>query len=89
MERVEEMLRPSLKTVVISSREGNMENSSDSFIYIVVIRIYTDSAILTANNRSRSAVGRGMIIKNIATMTNTVTTFFPTTFLRKFRVFTT
>ena len=78
------MLRPSLKTVVISSRDGNIENSRDSFMYIVVSRMYTDRAIFTAKSRSRSHVGKGMKIRKIARMTNTVTKFLPTIFLRKF-----
>ena len=77
------MLRPSLKTVVMSSRDGNMENSSDSFMYIVVRRMYTDRAMFTAKSRSRSHVGSGITMRNTARMTNTVTIFLPMTFFKK------
>lgn len=70
------MFRPSLKIVVIRSIDGKIDNSRGSLIYIVKRRITSDSAIFTTKSISSSHVGSGMIIRNIARITNTVTELF-------------
>ena len=62
--------------VVISSMEGNIENSSGSFMYMVIRRMTSESDIFTTKSISSSQVGSGMIIRNIARITNTVTMLF-------------
>ena len=55
--------------MVISRRDGKIENSRASEMFMVIIRIMTDSPMFTTSRRSSSCVGRGMI-KN-RTMTTT------------------
>ena len=59
--RVVDTFKPSRNRVVISSSEGNMENSSASEIFMVIIRIKMDNPMLTTSKTSISQVGRGMI----------------------------
>lgn len=70
------MFKPNRKIVVIRSIDGKIENSSGSFMYMVIRRITSDKAILTTNSISSSHVGSGMIIRKIARITNTVTMLF-------------
>ena len=70
------MFKPSRKIVVIRSIDGKIENSSGSFMYMVIRRITSDKAILTTNIISSSHVGSGMMIRKIARITNTVTMLF-------------
>ena len=70
------MFRPSLNIVVIRSNDGKIENSKGSLMYIVKRRITSDNAIFTTNSISSNHVGSGMIIRNIARITNTVTELF-------------
>ena len=55
--------------MVTSSRDGNIENSSASEIFMVIIRIIIAKPILTISKKSSRKVGSGMI-KN-KTMTTT------------------
>ena len=59
--------------MVIRSSDGKIENSSDSFVYIVISRITSDIPIFTTNIISSSHVGSGIMIRNTASITNTVT----------------
>ena len=65
-----ETFSPSRNRVVISSREGKMENSSASEMVMVIIRITMDREILIIISTSSRAGARG-IIRNM-TMTTTM-----------------
>ena len=60
--------------------EGKMENSSGSFMYMVISKMTNERQIFTLNNASSSHVGSGMMIRKIARITNTVTILFITLF---------
>ena len=64
------MLSPSLNNVVIKSREGKIENSRDSLIFIVISRIINDNDILSIKNISITNGFKGMNIKRTITITN-------------------
>ena len=70
---VDDMLSPSLKRVVISSREGNTENSSVSLIYMDITRINKDNDMFSINKKSSMGVGRGISIRNMIPMIPAVT----------------
>jgi len=65
---VDEIFSPSRNKVVIKSREGKIENSSGSLIYMVIHNIRKDMAMFTINIKSSTKVGRGIMIKNIIPM---------------------
>ena len=73
------MLRDSLNTVVISSIVGKDENSSASFIYIVISKIITESEMFTNSKKSSSAppatLLSGIMIARTIKITNTANTF--------------
>ena len=57
--RVEDTLRPRRNRVVISSREGKIENSSASEMLMVIIRIMMDSAMFSTIRTSSACLGSG------------------------------
>ena len=74
MERVDEMLSPSRKSVVMRRRVGKIENSRGSLTYIDIIRMTSESPIWKINKKSRIKVGSGMIRRKTIRTTNAVTT---------------
>ncbi|MBA7687765.1 hypothetical protein ES703_96237 [subsurface metagenome] len=60
--RVDATFRESLKRVVTRSREGNMEKSRGFSVYMAIRRIVIARVIFRARRKSRSIVGKGMII---------------------------
>ena len=70
---VVETLMPRRNSVVISKREGNMENSSGSRMVMVITRIIMESDIFNMIATSTSPAGRGMIKSNMIVITNITT----------------
>jgi len=69
-ELVEETFMPRRNRVVMSSREGKMENSRASDIFMVISRIITERAMLMTRRTSSIKVGRGKIRNSTTTTTN-------------------
>ncbi len=67
---VVDTLIPSRNKVVISSNDGNMENSSGSLIVMVITRIIIERDILMMIATSTSPTGSGMISSRIMVSTN-------------------
>ena len=78
---VEDIFNPSLKSVVTKSREGNIENSSDSFIFILISNITSDIDILSINITSNINGLSGIISNNTITITNRDTALFKSSFI--------
>ena len=72
--RVLDTFIPSRNRVVMSSREGKMENSSASEIFIVIIRIMTDSPMLMMSRMSKICGGSGINRNMTTTTTNSAIT---------------
>ena len=70
---VDEILSPSLNSVVIRRIEGNTENSRVSLIYMVITRISSDSVILSINKKSSIGVGSGIRIRKMIPIIPAVT----------------
>ena len=67
---VEETLMPSRNKVVINNREGNMENSSGSRIFMLTSRIIREMEIfITIKTSSKNGLS-GIINSSTITMTN-------------------
>jgi hypothetical protein len=67
---VEATLSASRNSVVIRRRDGNTENSSASFMYMVPSRIVRESARLSMYIKSSIPVDNGTIIISMMTITN-------------------
>ena len=67
---MEDTFNPSRNSVVTSSRDGNIENSNASEIFIVISKITMDKEILTMIRTSSRNVGSGKIRKSTITTTN-------------------
>ena len=68
--RVEDTFNPSRNRVVMSSREGKMENSSASEMLMVIIRIMMDREMFTTISTSNTGADSGITRKR--TMTTTI-----------------
>ena len=68
--RVEDTFIPSRNRVVINSREGKMEKSNASAMFMVIIRIMMDSPMFTTSRISRIMGLRGMNRNMTTTTTN-------------------
>ena len=68
--RVEDTLRPRRNRVVIRSSDGYMENSSVSFMFMVISSITMDRDMFITRRMSRRKVGRGRIRNSTTTTTN-------------------
>ncbi|MPM41471.1 hypothetical protein SDC9_88126 [bioreactor metagenome] len=67
---VEDTFNPSLKSVVMSNKEGNIENSNDSFICIVISKIIREIEIFNINITSSTKGGSGIIKSKTINITN-------------------
>ena len=67
--RVEDTLSPRRNNVVMSSREGKMENCNASEMFMVMSRIIMEMEMLTMIRTSSSAGGSGMIKNSTITTT--------------------
>ena len=67
--RVEDTFSPNRNSVVTSSSDGKMENSSASAMFMVISRITMDSEMLMMIRTSISCVGSGRIRNRTITTT--------------------
>ena len=69
MRRVVDTFNPNRNSVVMSSRDGKMENSRASEMVMVIIKIRMDNEILTTSSTSRRLLGSGMMRNRTMTTT--------------------
>ena len=81
---VDDMFSPSLKSVVMRRSDGNIENSSDSDMFMLIISITSDMAIFIMNITSSTKGLSGIIRSSTMTITKRDTALFKIVFIPLF-----
>jgi len=79
---VVDTLIPSLNSVVISSREGKIENSKGSRMVMVITKIIMDKDIFSIIATSTKGAGSGIINNNMIVSTKNTTEYLNKFFIR-------